>query len=329
MTHMTRGRTTVESVFGIHGENENDMSAGFAYVMTQSKELLKSLVADLIPGVPVNSREAEVRIQTGRPGEGITDIEIELPHQGIIVIEAKKGATLPSVSQFRQYSTRCKARELGHVLLVALTAIDHDSAMMKLGITEIENVPVTARSWKWARTLIANAQSKESGYRTRWLLSEYGKFLEGFMGNDRVLSNLVYVVSLARGNPKGWEVSWIDVVEKHHRYFYPVGANTWPTPPNYMGFRYNGRLQSIRHVHGYKIVEDIRDHFRGSEAGEEWGTHYLLELGPPIEPPHVVKTGDRVHRSARVWCMLDTLLTCDTISAALTETEMRREGAPD
>ena len=31
-------------------------------------------------------------------------------------------------------------------------------------------------------------------------------------------SNWVYVVSLGSGVPKGWKISWIDIVESEHRY---------------------------------------------------------------------------------------------------------------
>ena len=51
------------------------------------------------------------------------------------------------------------------------------------------------------------------------------------MGLERTYSNLVYSVVLAGGNPNGWKTSWIDIVEKHHRYFYPVNRGGWPPPP--------------------------------------------------------------------------------------------------
>jgi len=39
-------------------------------------------------------------------------------------------------------------------------------------------------------------------------------------------------------------------------------------------------------------------------------------------PTNVVKTGN-IFRNGRVWCMLDTLFTCDTISDARDETKSR------
>lgn len=49
---------------------------------------------------------------------------------------------------------------------------------------------------------------------------------------------------------------------------------------------------------------------------EEWDSdHYIYKLGPAIKPDHVVKTGG-LYASGRVWAMLDTLLTADTIKEA-------------
>ena len=49
---------------------------------------------------------------------------------------------------------------------------------------------------------------------------------------------------------------------------------------------------------------------------EVWDdNHFIYKLGPAIKPLKEVKTGN-IYRSGRVWAMLDTLLTADTISEA-------------
>jgi len=40
------GDPIVDSVFGIHGSDENDMSAGFAYVMAESTTVFNLVVED-------------------------------------------------------------------------------------------------------------------------------------------------------------------------------------------------------------------------------------------------------------------------------------------
>ncbi len=143
------------------------------------------------------------------------------------------------------------------------------------------------------------------------------------MGFERAYSNMVYVVSLGAGRPQQWQLSWIDIVEQYSRYFYPFGSKAWPAPPNYLGFRYGGRLQSIHHVEQINVVDDVREHFPGATRGPHWGRHYLLTLGSAIRPTREVRLGPSVHRNARVWCMLDTLLTADTITNALNSTRLR------
>lgn len=55
----------------------------------------------------------------------------------------------------------------------------------------------------------------------------------------------------------------------------------------------------------------------------EWETdHYIYKLGPAIVPGKTVKTG-KIFKNGRVWAMLDTLLTCDTISDARDLTQSR------
>ena len=49
---------------------------------------------------------------------------------------------------------------------------------------------------------------------------------------------------------------------------------------------------------------------------------YIYHLGPAIIPNKTVKTG-KIYRNGRVWAMLDTLLTCDTISDARDLTKSR------
>ena len=43
--------------------------------------------------------------------------------------------------------------------------------------------------------------------------------------------------------------------------------------------------------------------------------HFYLQLGPPIRPDKEVRNG-KIWPNGRVWCMIDTLLTCDTVEEA-------------
>lgn len=321
-SRLLRAGVEVESVFAINGINENVLSAAFAFSLHASLEFLDAVTSDLIPGFRAET-PAEIRIQNARRSEGITDVEIRVPGSAYFIFEAKAHSIRPSDSQLRTYSKRCLASGL-QACMVSLVNGPYLMAHLQRESTEMNGVPVHFRTWRWARQLAVQARAREKTPRARLVLQEFSELVEGIVARDPIYSNETFVVSLGPGKPMGWEISWIEIVEKYSRYFYPFQAKGWPVPPNYMGFRYGGRLQCVRHVTSYEIVDDVRVKFRGASKGDDWGPHYLLTLGPAIRPTHEVGLGPRVQQSARVWCMIDTLLTCPTISDALTETERRR-----
>jgi hypothetical protein len=138
---------------------------------------------------------------------------------------------------------------------------------------------------------------------------------------------MVFVVAIRSGTNPDWKISSIDIVEKRRRYFHPAGTGGWPKePPNYIGFRYRGKLQSIHHIEGYNVVTDLHKVCHEIPSGV-WDPMFVYRLGPAIRPPKEVKTG-RIFRNGRVWCMLDTLFTCKTISEArdLSQRREKRRG---
>ena len=184
-----------------------------------------------------------------------------------------------------------------------------------------ERIPsFTHLSWRKVCQLAHVARKRESHANRRWL-AEFTTYLEEILGMENRYSNLVYVVSLGADNPQGWRISWRDIVRERSRYFYPVGKN-WPDPPNYIGFRYEGRLQSIHHVEGYDVFDDPQTLFAEARS-ETWAPHYCLKLGPPMRPLEEVRNGSKIAMSMRVWCMLDLLLTSHTITEALEKTKER------
>lgn len=133
------------------------------------------------------------------------------------------------------------------------------------------------------------------------------------MTTQRKDSNWVYVVSLSADTPKGWGLSWIEIVTRYSRYFHPI-SKTWPKePPAYIAFRYSGQVQSIHYIEKYEVITDLGETCDDipSTAVE---SHFLYHLGPAIRPPSPVTSG--MIRSRRMWCALDTLLTSSTVSEA-------------
>ena len=56
----------------------------------------------------------------------------------------------------------------------------------------------------------------------------------------------------------------------------------------------------------------------------EWEPHFLYKIGQGLAPSKEVKTGT-IYPNGRVWCMLNTLFTSDTISDARDKTKRRQQ----
>jgi hypothetical protein len=197
-----------------------------------------------------------------------------------------------------------------------LSECSREYAKLHLEVHKVAGVPVEPLSWKDIATLAVEARSKGSHAEKR-LTAELLTYLRGLMTMQNIDSNWVYVVALAQGKPQGWGISWIDIVKKRQRYFHPMGGGRggWPKePPNYIAFRYYGKLQSIHHIKSYEVVTNMHERIPEIRS-EEWKPHFLYTLGQEFGPSTEVRTGS-IYPNGRVWCMLDTLFTCDTISDA-------------
>lgn len=317
----------VPTVFDLLGNRENDMTFSLGWGLANSEHFLAALLRDLT-GRPWNGvGRSVVKLQTGRAEHGITDVEIDLDSIAII-FEAKRGAELPGAAQLKKYAavlTKASATERLLVMLTNATPAYATVALARLA-SEMQGVRLLHRSWREIKAIAESVISRETNANKGWLRS-FIAYLEGLLEMETRFSNRTYVVSLGRGNPEGWGISWIDIVEKRKRYFYPVGKG-WPDPPpNYIAFRYGGSLRNIHHVEGCDLITDPQTVFPEAAKGT-WPLHYCLHLGPPIPLATRVPAGRRIKHAARVWCMIDTLLTSETISDALSETKRRMGSAP-
>ena len=94
-----------------------------------------------------------------------------------------------------------------------------------------------------------------------------------------------------------------------------------------MGFRYDGRLQSIHHVDAYEIVDSPFGLIPGAPVRRWDEPAYFLRLGPPFRRDHEVRPGTGIFRAAALTADLDLLLTCSTISEDRDATRARRAGS--
>lgn len=303
----------IETIFQLLGEKENDLTYSVGWALYRSPNFLQEFLRSII-GFKDSTDDVILRLQHHRDPGGFTDVEVELPGQFHIIIEAKRGWSLPSASQLQKYAPRFEKSACPVQRFVVLTECSVEFATHHLECQAAKGVPVQPLPWKMVVKSAAHASAQGSHAEKR-LLQELTSYLGRVTTMQNTDSNWVYVVVLASGTPEGWKVSWIDIVKEKRRYFHPVGISGWPKdPPNYIAFRYYGRLQSIHHIEAYEVFNDPHESFPEIPK-DDWGPHYLYRLGPGFAPADEVRTGN-IYKNGRVWCMLDTLFTCKTISEA-------------
>jgi len=309
------------TLFDLLGDSENAMTSSTGWALTRSPTLLGLLLEAVAPANDPG-RPIGVRLQESSDLGGYTDIEIETENL-FVIVEAKRGWQLPRRAQLELYAQRLLRREKPGALAV-LSECSREFAEPRLPKT-IGQVPVCHLSW--AEVVALGRAGARCGARAeRPVLRDLCDYLEGLIHMQSQQSNLVYVVVIAEGSPPWSRIPWRDYVRVKSQYFHPYGRNGWPAvPPNYLGFRWAGRLRSIHHVEGYEIVDPLWDkvpEIDRAPEGENDGEYVLYQLGPAIEPPKVVKNGN-IYATARLTAALDLLLTCDTIAEAVRLTQER------
>lgn len=315
---LLRYRRPVSSIFDLLGTKEDDMTYALGFIASRSPEFASRL-ARKVGRAEDNGEDGLVRLQE-MDGEGRTDVEVEWPKSVCAIFEAKRGPWLPSAEQLGKYVPRLNGKRAPLKRLVTITNAPPAYARASLP-SAIEGIPLVHLMWRDILRMARITHGHERSRRNKALLEEFCVYLRGILGMENSRSNLVYVVSLSSGSE--WGVSARDVVNKRRRYFYPVGGKgRWPDPPNYIAFRYDGRLQTIHHVEEFSVLTEPKSVFPDATV-ELVAPHYALHLGPDIRPPTPIPTGPGIPRANRVWCMLDLLLTSASITEARQETRRR------
>jgi hypothetical protein len=324
MAELTLHGSPVQTVFDLLGSKEDDITYSVGWGLAQSEAFTRAVLAEGF-GDAEQGEITAIRLQESEQGTGRTDVEIETERLHLIV-EAKRGWDLPLDSQLQQYADRLSARDErdGRIAVVSECAPYYPP--VKALPSVIDGVPVSYLPWKRIAELATSTAAASRSHAEKRLLAELTSYLKGLMTMQNVTSNLVYVVVLGQ-DPLRWSsLTFKDTVVERGFYYHPVGGRKgWPrTPPNYIGFRFDGRLQQIRHVDHYEVVTRPHDYIPEIIPDADWSEepHFLYTLGPPIEPPQPVVNG-KIWPNARLWCALDLLLTCDTISEARDKTQER------
>lgn len=328
MTDLLLHNKPISSIFQLLGNKENDISYSVAWALSKCPELLKEFIQQTISIQQFDLENVEIRMQDYYDANsGYTDIEIICEPIFYIIIEAKRGWDLPKKEQLTKYANKQNFIDSPAKIkkLIALSECSRSYAEHNLQVKNVKGIDVLPVSWKEVYKYSKAAYDK-SNHAEKHLLIELQTYLEGLMTMQNRDSNLVYVVSVGSGKVEGSDLTWIDIVEQKGFYFHPMGGKGWPkTPPNYIAFRYHGKLQSIHHIEKYKVLTNLNERIPEISYASWMDTpHFLYKLGKGFAPDHEIKTGN-IYPNGRVWVMLDTLFTCDTISDARDETKSRQQ----
>lgn len=312
-----------KSIFGLVGTDENSATFALGWSLDKS-QTFRNLLLEALLGWPAK-QEGDWLIDLQQHGhdKGFTDVEILCPGYCHIIIEAKRNWTLPTEQQLSRYQQRLSIHGCANVLMVSVSAASKDYAGRKLP-SHVGGAALLHHSWADIRALALTAYKQAGSTDEKRVLRELSTHLQEYAVMQDPKDNTVFVVSLSRkAITDKSPYTWIDVVRQDRRYFHPIG-NNWPvTPPNYLGFRYYGRLQSVHHVESYEIVGDLSSEnpLWPPENGQD---HYVYRLGPAMLPASEMLNG-KIYPMGRYWCAIDTLLSgaFKTVSDARDETDRR------
>lgn len=312
----------IETVFDLMGHHEDDLTRALGWTLSNCPEFLRLFVKRVLPVKHVAS-DAALMLQAWERAKGRTDIELRSLNRFHVIVEAKRGWQHPESSQLRKYAARLRKSPCEFRGLVILT--DWSYSGIALSRREVDGIPVSWLPWSAVVEIAAGAVSRRN-FRERHWIEQLVTYLREVVTMQDVYSNRVYVVSLGSGVPKGWGISWVDIVESKHRYFHPAEGGGWPrTAPTYLGWRYKGKLQGLAHILDYVVVPDMHDKIPEIPRGRI-RNHVLYRIGQPFRPNNDLPTG-QIYKNGRRWCMLDTLFTAKTIGDAARESTKREQDA--
>lgn len=276
MGQLKSGRRTVKTVFHLRGFKEVHMTDSFAFVLSRCPQLLELLLRS-VGAQPPPPDAYGLLLQRSSQDKGRTDIEIVGPGYHLIC-EAKRGPSLPSCRQLTKYAQRLE--EQGSTIRELLVLSDSEPGFAESRLKGYGlGVKVLFLSWRQVRETAANLMQSGDRAALVWLqelvcyLDDHLRWVDS-PGNVRI-------VALSRRQVAGRALSSVELLKQQQRYVHPVG-NGYPTrPARLLGFRYDGRLQSVHPVLNVQHVSTLPDDI-AAPGKQISGSHYVYDLGVAI-----------------------------------------------
>jgi len=304
----------VASVFELLGHGEVDLTAALGWTLRQSPELRSLLWKRLgAPGLPTDVRiELEVADDEGR-----TDLEIA-NREATVIVEAKKGWLVPGEIQLTKYLPRLAGAP--HPMFVSLSDSSAEWAAGQIGPT-VQGIPVKHIPWDSIRHDLRQASKRARGAERHWL-NEMTEYLSGATAVRDPSEQWVYCVVVSK-DTMGGPRTFRDYVTLERKYFHPFGGrNGWPKrPPTFMAFRWDGRVRQINRVLESRVIQSLQEEWPDIPISDETSTpHIIHTLGDNIPIGDIPTRG--VYANARVWALLDQILTRSGLAEAVSESKL-------
>lgn len=306
---ITRYGSEVTSVFDLLGHGEVDLTAALGWTLSQSPALMTRLWDRLgMPGDPAEvTADLEVADAAGR-----TDLELT-GSEASVIVEAKKGWLLRGETQLALYAPRLA--EMPTRLLVSLSESSSEWASVNLP-DAVDGVAVRHLPWDAVRDDLKAARAATRTPAERLWLNELDTYLAGATAVRPPSDQWAYCV-VVNDNLFGQKSTFREFVVDRRVYFHPFGGSKgWPRrPPTFLAFRWGGYVRQVNRVRESEVVADLADRFFDiPRSAKDPEPHVVYDLGPDIPIPPVRTKG--TFANARVWVLLDQLLTSETLKEA-------------
>ena len=133
----------VKTIFDLFGSKENDMTFSLGWVLSRSEGFLRLLIANVCGFASDKADKAIIKLQTGRGVDGITDIEIEIGKELVIIVEAKKGPQVPTAHQLAKYGKFLSRTPAKRRHILALTNASADRPERIWNVKRLINLACT------------------------------------------------------------------------------------------------------------------------------------------------------------------------------------------
>jgi hypothetical protein len=320
MTHLSlhAHNRLVNSPFGLLGTDENGLSFALGYSFQQCLPLLQWFLKQVgVAGIHRSSLQtARIDLQRHRSaefGQGITDIEIHLPGQFHVIVEAKVGLAVPTIDQCQKYLPRLKVTNEPIQKPVAVVQSPDQTFVKDYGQQDKQLSKRLVRFiWpqlipECVRLMLGKSLSSEA---KDWVRCFYNFLDQEFAMKAFTTEVWILAISTEPLWPSGmshWDI--------HQKYKVWWDYKEHPVRPLYIAFRVGGLLDSICRVsrveHAVPII-DIVPEMRNIKKDWPKLPATIWHFGPPVPLGKPLRTGSGMY-NRRVRCDLDLLLTCDTV----------------